>query len=55
MKETIINISDKIYLVQIAETEERETGLSKTEKLDQDSGCRRCCAEALSEYAKHKG
>ena len=39
MKETIINISDKIYLVQIAETEEeRETGLSKTEKLDQDSG-----------------
>lgn len=39
MKETIINISDKIYLVQLAETEsERETGLSKTEKLDQDSG-----------------
>ena len=39
MKEIIINISDKIYLVQIAETEEeRETGLSKTEKLDQDSG-----------------
>lgn len=39
MQETIINISDKIYLVQIAETEEeRETGLSKTEKLDQDSG-----------------
>lgn len=39
MKETIIKISDKIYLVQIAETEEeRETGLSKTEKLDQDSG-----------------
>lgn len=39
MKETIINISDKIYLVQIAETEyEREIGLSKTEKLDQDSG-----------------
>lgn len=39
MQETIINISDKIYLVQIAETEEeREIGLSKTEKLDQDSG-----------------
>ena len=39
MQETIINISDKIYLVQIAKTEsERETGLSKTEKLDQDSG-----------------
>ena len=39
MQEIIINISDKIYLVQIAETEEeRETGLSKTEKLDQDSG-----------------
>lgn len=39
MKETIIKISDKIYLVQIAETEEeREIGLSKTEKLDQDSG-----------------
>lgn len=39
MTETIINISDKIYLVQLAETEsERETGLSKTEKLDQDSG-----------------
>lgn len=39
MQETIINISDKIYLVQLAETEEeRETGLSKTEKLDQDSG-----------------
>lgn len=39
MQETIIKISDKIYLVQIAETEEeRETGLSKTEKLDQDSG-----------------
>ena len=39
MKETIINISDKIYLVQLAETEEeRETGLSKIEKLDQDSG-----------------
>lgn len=39
MQETIINISDKIYLVQLAETEEeREIGLSKTEKLDQDSG-----------------
>lgn len=39
MTETIIKISDKIYLVQIAETEEeRETGLSKTENLDQDSG-----------------
>lgn len=39
MQETIIKISHKIYLVQIAETEEeRETGLSKTEKLDQDSG-----------------
>ena len=39
MQETIIKISDKIYLVQLAETEsERETGLSKTEKLDQDSG-----------------
>lgn len=39
MQETIIKISDKIYLVQIAETEdEREIGLSKTEKLDQDSG-----------------
>lgn len=39
MQETIINVSDKIYLVQLAETEEeREIGLSKTEKLDQDSG-----------------
>lgn len=39
MKETLINISDKIYLVQIAETEEERTiGLSKTEKLDPDSG-----------------
>lgn len=39
MQETIIKISDKIYLVQIAETEkEREIGLSKTESLDQDSG-----------------
>jgi uncharacterized membrane protein (UPF0127 family) len=39
MQETIIKISDKIYLVQLAETEEeREIGLSKTEKLDQDSG-----------------
>lgn len=39
MKETIIKISNKIYLVQIAETEEeRTTGLSKTVSLDKDSG-----------------
>jgi uncharacterized membrane protein (UPF0127 family) len=39
MKETIIKISDKTYLVQIAETEEeRATGLSKTESLDKESG-----------------
>lgn len=52
MKETIINISDKIYLVQIAETEEeRETGLSKTEKLDQDSGMLFIMPEGLSKVA----
>lgn len=52
MKETIINISDKIYLVQIAETEsERETGLSKTEKLDQDSGMLFVIPEGQSQVA----
>lgn len=52
MKETIINISDKIYLVQIAETEEeRETGLSKTEKLDQDSGMLFVISEGQSQVA----
>lgn len=52
MQETIINISDKIYLVQIAETEEeRETGLSKTEKLDQDSGMLFIMPEGLSKVA----
>jgi uncharacterized membrane protein (UPF0127 family) len=52
MKETIINISDKIYLVQIAETEEeRETGLSKTEKLDQDSGMLFIMPEGQSQVA----
>ena len=52
MKETIINISDKIYLVQIAETEEeRETGLSKTEKLDQDSGMLFVMPEGQSQVA----
>ena len=39
MQETIIKISDKTYLVQIAETEEeRAIGLSKTESLDKESG-----------------
>ena len=52
MQETIINISDKIYLVQIAETEEeRETGLSKTEKLDQDSGMLFIIPEGQSQVA----
>ena len=52
MKETIIKISDKIYLVQIAETEEeRETGLSKTEKLDQDSGMLFVIPEGQSQVA----
>lgn len=52
MTETIINISDKIYLVQIAETEsERETGLSKTEKLDQDSGMLFVIPEGQSQVA----
>lgn len=52
MQETIINISDKIYLVQIAETEtERETGLSKTGKLDQDSGMLFVMPEGLSKVA----
>lgn len=52
MKETIINISDKIYLVQIAETEsEREIGLSKTEKLDQDSGMLFVMPEGHSQVA----
>lgn len=52
MKETIIKISDKIYLVQIAETdEERETGLSKTEKLDQDSGMLFVIPEGHSQVA----
>lgn len=52
MQETIINISDKIYLVQIAETEfERETGLSKTEKLDQDSGMLFVIPEGHSQVA----
>lgn len=52
MQETIINISDKMYLVQIAETEEeRETGLSKTEKLDQDSGMLFVMPEGLSKVA----
>ena len=52
MKETIINISDKIYLVQIAETEEdREVGLSKTEKLDQDSGMLFVIPEGQSQVA----
>lgn len=52
MKETIIKISDKIYLVQIAETEEeRETGLSKTEKLDQDSGMLFIIHEGQSQVA----
>ena len=52
MQETIINISDKIYLVQIAETEEeRETGLSKTEKLDQDSGMLFIMPEGQSQVA----
>ena len=52
MQETIINISDKIYLVQIAETEsDRETGLSKTEKLDQDSGMLFVIPEGHSQVA----
>lgn len=52
MKETIIKISDEIYLVQIAETEsERETGLSKTEKLDQDSGMLFIIPEGQSQVA----
>ena len=52
MQEIIINISDKIYLVQIAETEEeRETGLSKTEKLDQDSGMLFVIPEGQSQVA----
>ena len=52
MQETIIKISDKIYLVQIAETEEeRETGLSKTEKLDQDSGMLFVIPEGHSQVA----
>ena len=52
MQETIINISDKIYLVQIAETEsEREIGLSKTEKLDQDSGMLFIIPEGQSQVA----
>lgn len=52
MKETIIKISDKIYLVQIAETEEeRETGLSKTEKLDQDLGMLFVIPEGQSQVA----
>lgn len=52
MQETIINISDKIYLVQIAETEEeRETGLSKTEKLDQDAGMLFVIPEGQSQVA----
>lgn len=52
MQETIINISDKIYLVQIAETEsEREIGLSKTEKLDQDSGMLFVIPEGHSQVA----
>lgn len=52
MKETIINISDKIYLVQIAETEsEREIGLSRTEKLDQDSGMLFVIPEGQSQVA----
>ena len=52
MQETIINISDKIYLVQIAETEsEREIGLSRTEKLDQDSGMLFIIPEGQSQVA----
>ena len=52
MQETIIKISDKIYLVQIAETEsDRETGLSKTEKLDQDSGMLFVIPEGHSQVA----
>ena len=52
MQETIINISDKIYLVQIAETEEeREIGLSKTEKLDQDLGMLFIIPEGQSQVA----
>ena len=52
MQETIIKISDKIYLVQIAETEsEREIGLSKTEKLDQDSGMLFVMPEGQSQVA----
>lgn len=52
MQETIINISDKIYLVQLAETEsEREIGLSKTEKLDQDSGMLFVMPEGQSQVA----
>lgn len=52
MQEIIIKISDKIYLVQIAETEEeRETGLSKTEKLDQDSGMLFVIPEGQSQVA----
>ena len=52
MQETIIKISDKIYLVQIAETEEeREIGLSKTEKLDQDSGMLFVIPEGQSQVA----
>ena len=52
MRETIINISDKIYLVQIAEAEsEREIGLSKTEKLDQDSGMLFIIPEGQSQVA----
>lgn len=52
MQETIIKISDKIYLVQIAETEEeRETGLSKTENLDQESGMLFVMPEGQSQVA----
>ena len=52
MQETIIKISDKIYLVQIAETEEeREIGLSKTEKLDKDSGMLFVIPEGQSQVA----
>lgn len=50
MKETIIKISDKTYLVQIAETEEeRATGLSKTESLDKESGMLFVIPDDLSE------
>lgn len=52
MQETIINISDKIYLVQLAETEsEREIGLSKTESLDKDSGMLFIMPENLTQTA----